>query len=258
MGLFSSIAGAGLSLLGNKLAGKQERRGAAAQMEAVDPLDIRGPLGRAEFSGGDLTLSLPGPLNQAFNQANRLGSGLLSDLGRMDFQGREAAELERLQTLRQPSIDIARERLMSNLLNRGRLGAAEHRGVSGLAYQPEIAAQEEAIARMQLGDIAAARDFSQQEQGFLLNQATGLFGLGQGIGSGATEAGRLSLGGRAPVGAALAQGLPAYNAAAGTRGFFGGLADYFGSNPDIFGGARSPGPVYPPGSRPNGLGGLFL
>jgi len=261
MSIFSSLLSGGLGLLGNKLAGDRLQSGANAAMAAVAPQEVRSPLGTLDTNKGKLDVRLPGQLQGIFSQANELGSRSLSDLGSMDFKGREAAELERLQTLRRPEIDRARSRLQSQLLNRGRIGLGVGGGLGKGLFQPESAALEEAILRSQLGDIGAARQFSQQEQSFLGNQAKGLFGIGQGIAGGALDAARLGLAGRAPagiaglqagVGAARGNSLGSFFSALGTGFSGGGLSGLF------LGGEETTHPGLPPGARPNSLGGFKL
>jgi len=262
MAILSSLISGGLGLLGNKIAGNQLQGGANAALNAVQPREVRSPLGNLDTNDGKLNVSLPGQLGGIFSQANTLGARSLSDLGSMDFRGREASELERLQTLRRPEIDRARSQLQSQLLNRGRIGLGVGGGVSKGLFQPESAALEEAIMRTQLGDIGAARQFSQQEQGFLQNQAQGLFGIGRGIAGGALGAASLGLAGRNPQGIAALQSRPGAAQGSSLGGFFSGLGSSLGNQDfsGVFGGGDADfiPPGLPPGARPNASGGFFL
>ena len=116
MAILSSLISGGLGLLGNKIAGNQLQGGANAALNAVQPREVRSPLGNLDTNDGKLNVSLPGQLGGIFSQANTLGARSLSDLGSMDFRGREASELERLQTLRRPEIPARRHWCSASIL----------------------------------------------------------------------------------------------------------------------------------------------
>ena len=193
-----------------------------------------------------LNISPSATQSQAAQNAQMFGLNTLSDLNSLNFQGREAAELARLQQLRAPEFGAARNQLRSQQLARGREGLGVGGGLQSRLFNPQSAALEEAIARAQLGDISAARQMSQQEQAFLMNQAQQGFGLSNQILAPALQVAQLSLGGRSGTSpsAALAAGVPASNAANSTRGFFSGLGQSIsGENFDqnfqgFFGGAN--------------------
>jgi len=228
MPLLGSLIGAGVSLLGSRLGNRQQQQGVNAALAAGGPFDVRGPFGRADFDGSDLNVQLGGKFSQGLNRSAALGNRALGSLGALDFRAREQAELDRLQRLRQPQIDLARAQQQSSLFNRGRLGLARGGGLSGQLFNPETAGLEEAILRAQLGDIGSARQFSQQEQGFLLDQAGGLFGLAGDIGNRGLQQAQLGIAARNPAGlAGLAAG-PGFARARTTEGFFGALGNTIG------------------------------
>lgn len=252
----ATLVSAGAGLLGNAIAGKQERRGAGAALEASRPYSVTSPFGSALFGDGTLDLSLEPELANAFRRANLQGRRALSLLNNTNFQQREENELERLRRLRAPQIDEARSRLQSQLLSRGRLGLGRGGGLTGGLFNPETAALEEAIARAQLGDIAAARDFARADERHLLAQAQGLFGVSSQIGSRPLRAAHLGILASTPAAIAAMQGTPYANQAAGTRGFFGGLAQGIGGL--SFGGSPGLPPTTFGGGLSNSAGGLFL
>jgi len=228
MALLGSLLGAGVSLLGSKLGNKQQQSGVNQALQAGGPFNVSGPFGRAKFKDGKLSVGLSGNTRSGFNQAGALGAGALGQLGSTDFLGREQDEFDRLQQLRQPGIDRARSGLQSQQFNRGRLGLGVGGGLSGRLFNPETAAQEEAIMRTQLGDIGAARQSSQQDQNFLLGQAGGLFGLQGQLGQQGLQQAQLGIGARNPAALAGLAAQPGFSRARTTEGFFGSLGNSIG------------------------------
>ena len=228
MALFDDLLGAGLGFLGTRLASNQEQGAVNRALQLANPVSVAGPTGLASFSDGLLTLGLTPQLQQAFNQAGASGLSALNTLGGANFATREANELARLQALRQPQIDAARASLQSQLANRGRLGVGAGGGITPGLFNPESAALEEAIARTQLSDIAAARDFSQQEQSFLANQARDLIGIGNQIQQPLQQNALLGIQSRLPSALAGLAAQPGFNEANTTRGFFSGLGNTLG------------------------------
>ena len=239
MGLFSSIAGAGLNLLGSKLSQRSQERGAQAALSAGAPFSVKSRLGSTVFNAGTGRLDIrPNPnFNRGIQRAGQIGLRSLNDLQSLDFEGREMAELERLQTLRAPLFADARAGLQSRLFNQGRLGAARGGGLTDRLFNPETAGLEEAIARTQLGDIGAARQMSQDEQRFLLGQATGAFQLPGIIQAPLFDQARIGIAARTPQALAAMQAQPHLSQARTTEGFFGALGQGLGGLGDsLFGG----------------------
>lgn len=223
MSIFGSLLGGAIGLFGQSRADDAREEAADKAFQRSQPISVTGPGGASTFEDGQLNLSL-NPQLQRFQQGlGGAAEGALGSLRGMDFQGRETAELDRLRTLRRPQIDQARAALQSRLVNRGRTGLGIGGGLQSGLFNPESAALEEAILRTDLGDIGAARGFSQQEQNFLLGQAGGLSSIQQDVLRGPESLGALSVGGR-PSGAVSAlQAQPGFARANNTENFFAGL-----------------------------------
>lgn len=267
MGVLGSIAGAATSaLLGGLLGGDDDEDAARAQAEAARIPDVYSPLGYqiSDYSDpGNPTLisglapdaeenrrisnlvsqnyltRLAGATNAAAQSPIQLLSQEAQAAQRNRLQGQE---LDRFTQLRQPQIERARQSLQSQLLRRGRLGLGAGGTLSGRLANPEIAGQEEAILRTQLGDVLNARDFAdtevqrqrentlqdisarQQQQSFLLNQAQASGTLGGQLASGTIgQLGQIAAGSALNPAVALAQGAPATQRANSTSAFFSGL-----------------------------------
>lgn len=237
MGLFSSIAGAVAGPLiggilgreGDDRAARNVDQSSQAILAAGGPFNVSGPGGQAGFQDGTLTTSFGGSPGFAnvFNQANMVAQQNLGALsGGADFFGREQAEFERLQRLRQPSIQAARAGLQERLFNRGRSGFGRGGGLSGNLFNPESAALEEAILRAQTGDIREARNLSQQDQEFLLNQGRVAQGISQGVASFPLQQAQLGINARNPFAGAAGQG--DLVRARSNQGFFNSLGNTVG------------------------------
>lgn len=225
MSIFGSLLGAGIGLIGQKMGNDDREEAAQRAQESARPISVSGPGGSSIFDqeNEQLNLSL-NPQLQRFQQG--LGGAAESTLGSLrglDFQGREQAELQRLRTLRRPEIDQARSALQSRLVARGRTGLGIGGGLGGRMFNPESAALEEAILRTDLGDIGAARGFSQQEQNFLLSQLGGLSGIQQGVLGGPEALGALSVGGRPGAGVSALQAQPGFTSAQQKNDIFAGF-----------------------------------
>ena len=223
MSIFGSLLGGAVGLLGQKLGNDDREEAAEKAFQRSRPISVSGPGGASTFEDDSLNLSL-NPQLERFQQG--LGGAAESALGNlrgMDFQGREAAELNRLRTLRRPEIDKARAALQSRLVARGRTGLGIGGGLSGNLFNPESAALEEAILRADLGDIGAARGFSQQEQNFLLGQVGGLSGIQQDVLGGPEALGALSVGGAPSAAVSTLQAQPGFTAANQRNDFFASL-----------------------------------
>lgn len=251
MGFLSSIAGpligGAFGLLGDKKAEREVRSGSQAALQAQAPISFSGVGGQALFSGDTLGTSFAGTpsFGTTFNQASQLSQNALGSLLGTSFLGREQDEFNRLQRLRQPSIDAARAGLQERLINRGRSGFARGGGLSGQLFNPESAALEEAILRAQLQDIGAARQFSLGEQEFLLNQGRLAQNMAQSVAGFPLQAAQIANTGRINPGIAALQAAPNQVAARSTSGFFNSLGNTIGGAAgDFFGGGSSGGGLF--------------
>lgn len=231
MSLFGGLIGGGLGLIGELIGGGEREEGVEAALEASRPISVTGPTGRAMFDEANrqFNLSLHPELRERLDELRAVSGGVLTDLGATDFAGREAAELDRLRTLRQPQIDQARSQLQSRLLARGRLGVGVGGGLGGRLFQPETAALEEAILRSDLGDIGAAREFARGDERFLLQQLQGLMGLESDIRSSPERLAGIGIQARPPAAVASMQALPGLQRGDFISGLFGGLGNVIGS-----------------------------
>jgi hypothetical protein len=225
----SAVAG-GIGQMGNSRARGYDQQAAQAQLQAMRPFGTSGLFGSSEFDEeeNNLAFNLSDPRRSATDAAIRAGTQNLSALNSMNFGEREQAELGRLRSLREPQIRRAREALMARQLSRGRLGLGVGGGRTGGLFNPQTAALEEAVLSADLGDIGAARQFSQQEQGFLQNQASGLFNTANQIGQPLLSQAALGIQARGGAAAGQAAGQPFQNQAANTRGFFSSLGTTLG------------------------------
>ncbi len=261
MALFGSLLGAGVSLAGSLLGGRQRSRGAQAALAAGRATNTAGPFGNLVVGPNQLELQLIPGLQSAFGGAEMLGMRELRNLLDTNFEAREDEELERLRALRQPGIAQARSALQSRLAASGRLGLARGGGRTGQLFSPQTAALEEAILAADLGDIGAARNLARSDEAFRLGQARGAFGLQREIASGLFGQSQFGLpsnpqaGGLFAAGAANARDIGAFGGALGNR-----LADL--ELDQLFGGARLPPVLNIPSTFGGGLrnssGGFFL
>ena len=263
MALLSSLIGGGVGLLGQRFASDDREDAAQAALEASRPIDTLGTTGKAVWDTGDQKFKIK--LSPALmRQAEALGitvDQLTGALNQTDFEGREAAELERLREIRRPSIDRARADLQDRLLRRGRLGAGVGGGRTGRLFNPESAALEEAIFAADLGDIGASRDFARGDERHLLQQLVGASNLQRGILTQPESLAALSRGFTPPAATQALQAVPGFASADTTQGFFSSLGAELG-NTDFGSLANRLFPQQaanlPPGARPNTSGGFFL
>lgn len=223
MGLFSSLLGAGVGILGNVLGGREEERGARAAQQASIPPNVVSPLGSTVFSGGVLNAALSPQLQQAFTTATQVGQGALSQLQNQNVGQLEAQRFQQLQSLAFPRESLLRAQARTRLFNRGRLGLGIGGGRTGLAFNPETAALEEALANARLARRESAGAFARAEQSRLLGQATGSLGLAQGLGSGLLGQAGLGVQARTPAGIAGLAARPGFGNASFLSNLFGGF-----------------------------------
>ena len=224
------LIGGAVSLLGQRKANRDFERGVDQAVQGAAPFSGVLPGGNTVgFQNGNFNIGLGNETSDAFFRSQLGAANRLNTLFGTSFLDRENQELARLQQLRQPSIDAARASLQERLVNRGRGGFARGGGLSGRLFNPETAGLEEAILRAQLGDIGAARQFSQQEQDFLLGQARGAAQLGNTLLAGPLEGARLGIAAANPgVATAGLRTQPALAQARTTQGFFGSLGNTIG------------------------------
>ena len=238
MGLFDTIAGGLVSgifgSLGSKSASRQESQAVQTAQQAANPLSVFSPTGYSVFDADNqrIMTGLNQQLGTGLTRSSTLANRALGNYFWDDFGGKSTAnvqrEVGRLGQLRAPSIANARASLQSQLLNRGRLGLGVGGGLSGRAFNPEVAGQEEAILRAQLGDIGYAQDRARQRKQDLLWEATGLFNLSSGISGVAGRDAALGIAARVPGSIAALQAQPGFNQGASTRNFFSGLGTTLG------------------------------
>ena len=181
MAIFDELLRFGLGFLGNNLSQSEREdalnRAIQLEREQATPFDVTGPAGVADFDeSGILTLTPSTAIGTNFAGAQAGATSALNTLNQTDFAALEQQELARLGQLRNVELDRARAQLTSRLANSGRLGLGVGGGLTEGHFNPERAALEEAAARTQLRDIAAARQMAQGQQQFLANQAGSLVG----------------------------------------------------------------------------------
>lgn len=235
--VIGGVATAGAGYMGSKSNQAAASKVAESQLAASQPRHILGPTGEAAWDHRLGVLRLTPTMEQQI----RLGQieGLTEPLfGLLNDPNFVQSEVDRLRGIARPREDMLRQSLRSRVYNRGRLGLGIGGGITGNAYNPELAALEEAFARADTERVGAARG----EQQRLFGNLQGLIGMERDIRREPVELASLSLGTPSSFGAFGAQnmGLQAqmgYNSA-----FYGELGRSIGGIANAYANRQSSQP----------------